>query len=68
MASKASKKAAPFLPYRKVLSEGFVCPGPEYLREEMLQAEPVAPQGWPLRRRRRGTDASYTSTARRANT
>ena len=40
--SKAPKKAAPFLPYRKVLPEGFVCPGPEYLREDMLQAEPIA--------------------------
>ena len=42
MTSKAPKKAAHFLPYRKVLPEGFVCPGPEYLREDMLQAEPIA--------------------------
>ena len=42
MTSKVPKKAAPFLPYRKVLPEGFVCPGPEYLREDMLQAEPIA--------------------------
>lgn len=42
MTSKASKSSAPFLPYRRILPEGFVCPGPEYLREDMLQAEPVA--------------------------
>ena len=42
MLSRASKKAPPFLPYRRILPEGFVCPGPEYLREDMLQAEPVA--------------------------
>ena len=42
MTSKASKRSAPFLPYRRILPDGFVCPGPEYLREDMLQAEPVA--------------------------
>ena len=42
MTSKAPKIPAPFLTYRRVLPEGFVCPGPEYLREDMLQAEPIA--------------------------
>ena len=42
MTSGASKKSAPFLHYRRILPEGFVCPGPDYLREDMLQAEPVA--------------------------
>ena len=42
MTPKASKKAAQFLPYRRILPKGYVCPGPEYLREDMLQAEPVA--------------------------
>ena len=42
MTPKASNKAAQFLPYRRILPEDFVCPGPEYLREDMLQAEPVA--------------------------
>ena len=42
MTSKVSKPAAPFLPYKKILPEGFICPGPEYLREDMRQAEPIA--------------------------
>lgn len=42
MTSKVSKPAALFLPYKKILPEGFICPGPEYLREDMLQAEPIA--------------------------
>ena len=42
MTSKAPKIPALFLTYRRVLPEGFVCPGPEYLREDMLQAEPIA--------------------------
>ena len=42
MTSKAPKTAASFLPYRRILPEDFVCPGPEYLREDMRQAEPVA--------------------------
>ena len=42
MTSKAPKKAASFLPYRRILPEGFICPGPEHLREDMRQAEPIA--------------------------
>ena len=42
MTSKISKSAASFLPYRRILPEGFICPGPEHLREDMLQAEPIA--------------------------
>ena len=42
MTSKVSKPSAPFLPYHRILPEGFICPGPEYLREDMLQAEPIA--------------------------
>ena len=42
MTSKTPKFVAPYLPYRKILPEGFVCPGPEYLREDMRQAEPIA--------------------------
>lgn len=42
MTSRVSKSAAPFITYRSILPEGFVCPGPEYLREDMLQAEPCA--------------------------
>ena len=42
MTSKTSKRATQLLPYRRVLPKGFVCPGPEYLREDMRQAEPIA--------------------------
>ena len=42
MTSKVSKPGAPFLPYRRILPEGFECPVPEYLREDMRQAEPIA--------------------------
>ena len=38
---EASKKSAQLLPNRMILPEGLVCPGPEYLGEDMLQAEPV---------------------------
>ena len=49
MTSKVTKPAAPFLPYRKILPEGFICPGPEYLREDMRQAEPIDESGHLLR-------------------
>ena len=39
MTSKVSKPGAPFLPYRRILPEGFECPVPKYLREDMRQAE-----------------------------
>jgi hypothetical protein len=42
MTSKTHKVGAPFLPYRRILPEGFICPGPERLREDMRQAEPIA--------------------------
>ena len=28
MTSKTSKKSAPFLPYRRILPDGFICPDP----------------------------------------
>lgn len=49
MTSKTSKPAAAILPYRKILPEGYICPGPEYLREDMLQAEPIDESGHLLR-------------------
>ena len=42
MATKFSKPVAPVPGYRRVLPEGFVCPQPKHLRDDMLQAEPVA--------------------------
>ena len=42
MTSKLSKPTTPHLPYRKILPDGFVCPSPEFLRESMLQAEPIS--------------------------
>ena len=42
MTSKTPKIPASFLPYHWILPEGFECPGPEHLREDMRQAEPIA--------------------------
>ena len=49
MTSPASKPAAPFLPYRRILPEGYICPTPEYRRDDMLQAEPIDESGHLLR-------------------
>ncbi len=49
MTFKISKPTPLFLPYQKVLPEGFICPQPEYLREDMLQAEPNDESGHLLR-------------------
>ena len=49
MTSKTSKPAAAILPYRKILPESYICPGPEYLREDMPQAEPIDESGHLLR-------------------
>ena len=42
MTSKTQQIPASFLPYHRILPEGFECPGPEHLREDMRQAEPIA--------------------------
>ena len=49
MTTPASKPAAPFIPYRKILPEGYLCPIPEYRHDDMLQAEPVNESGHLLR-------------------
>ena len=45
MTTPASKPAAPFLPYRKILPDGYLCPIPQYRHDDMLQAEPVNESG-----------------------
>ena len=62
MTSKVSKPAAPFLPYRKILPEGFICPQPEYLREDMLQAEPIDESGHLLRDHYSGQPGTLVDT------
>ena len=62
MTSKVSKPAAPFLPYRKILPEGFICPQPEYLREDMLQAEPNDESGHLLRDHYSGQPSTLVDT------
>ena len=49
MTTPASKPAAPFLPYRKILPDDYLCPIPEYRHDDMLQAEPVNESGHLLR-------------------
>ena len=45
MTTPASKPAAPFIPYRKILPDGYLCPIPQYRHDDMLQAEPVNESG-----------------------
>ena len=49
MTTKTSRPAPQVLPYRRILPDGFICPQREYLREDMLQAEPIDESGHLLR-------------------
>ena len=49
MTSPPAKPAAPFLPYTKILPDGYLCPIPQYRHDDMLQAEPVNESGHLLR-------------------
>ena len=49
MTTKASKPAAPFLPYREILQAGFICPEPENRVDSLLQSEHIDESGHLLR-------------------
>ena len=49
MTTKTSKLAAPFLPYKSLLPEGYICPEPEYRVDSLLQSEHIDECGHILR-------------------
>ena len=62
MTSKISKTAAPFLPYRKILPEGFVCPEPKYRVDSLLQSEHIDESGHLLRNHFAGQSTTLVDT------
>ena len=62
MTSKVSRLDAPFIPYREILPEGYVCPEPEYRVDSLLQSEHIDECGHVLRNHFSGQPTTLVDT------